>query len=401
MDVESREPPGAAISKSPSHKPAEGANSIPGPGSSPSRIISVDLLRGLTVMLMIFVNAAAHYKDDVPRFVLHSRWQGLTLADLVFPAFVTLVGVSIPLALHRTRRAEGLDRRQAFHVFWRTVRIVVLGLILTNLEWFSEPAENPFRPWGVLQRIGLVYGACAVLFLHFQPRTLALMAGAMLLLYWPLLHLRSLDGLPTDLWHRGHNFAASLDRLMLGAGHHLYVNGRAGYDPEGLLGTLPAIAHGLIGVIAGEYLIRHPGSRVTARLALLAAFMFVLGLGWHFGFPIVKDLWSSSFVLVTSSLTLLALAALHHWLDHRAAQSGLLALVLAIPLAFGVNAIAAYILHEVAAPMLDWPLMNAVLDHAQSLLGSSTGALIPPLLFVFFVWLGMHYLQRRRWIIKI
>src|SRR3954454_20594008 len=118
--------------------------------SQQPRIVSVDLLRGLTVMAMILANATAHFDDHAPHFLLHSHWQGLTLADLVFPAFITLVGISIPLALHRTKSESGLDRRQSLHILWRTLRIIVLGLILTNLDWFSDPHENPFRPWGVL-----------------------------------------------------------------------------------------------------------------------------------------------------------------------------------------------------------------------------------------------------------
>src|SRR4051794_12765633 len=106
MDLELPSAPGAAISESPTTPSGEGAKSIPQPPAH--RIVSVDVLRGLTVMLMILANASAAFQDDAPRFILHSHWQGLTLADLVFPAFITLVGVSIPLALHRIRRAEGL-----------------------------------------------------------------------------------------------------------------------------------------------------------------------------------------------------------------------------------------------------------------------------------------------------
>jgi predicted acyltransferase len=375
---------------------------MPAEAPAPShRIVSVDVLRGITVMLMIAANAAVKNKENAPRWILHSDWQGLTLADVVFPAFITLVGISIPLALHRSKREGGFDRRQARHIAWRTFRIIVLGVLLTNLDWFSDPENNPFRPWGVLQRIGLVYGVSAVLFLCCRARSLAIVAAAMLVLYWPLTLLPPLDGLANDLWARGHNFAASIDRTMLGAGRHLLVEGTAGYDPEGLLGTLPAIAQGLIGVIAGECLIRQPGRRVTRQLTWAAAGLLALGLVWSFGFPIVKDIWSSSFVLVTTGLTILALAGLHRWLDHQPSATGFSARALAVPVAFGINAIAAYVLDEIGEPILEWPLMLKAMDWSETYLGTLTATLVPPLVFLLLIWVCMDYLQRRRWIVKI
>src|SRR3546814_10524882 len=99
-------------------------------------------------------------------------------------------------------------------------------------DWSSDVCSSDL--------IGLVYCACAILFLLAGPRARLIIAAAILALYWPLALLPSLDGLATDIWVRGHNFIASVDRLLLG--NHLYVKGPEGYDPEGILGTLPAIA---------------------------------------------------------------------------------------------------------------------------------------------------------------
>ena len=370
---------------------------------SPStRLVSLDVLRGLTVIGMIVVNASAglHYGGEFKVFplLLHAQWGGLTLADLVFPAFLMIVGVSIPMAM---RNSSGTAARHGDlpHIFWRTLRLFVLGLILSNLYWLQNPSETDWRFWGVLQRIGLVYGACAALYLLTSPKVrLGLIIG-LLVLYWPLALLPSLDGVQTDLWRPGANFIASVDRVLLG--DHNFVKGATGYDPEGLLGTLPAIAHGLIGVAIGEFLTRRQGATAAWRLAAAGLAMLVGGICWGLVFPVVKDIWSSSFVLVTCGLTTLALALLHGLLDGAARPARGLDLFLSLSLAFGVNAIAAYVLHAVLAPMVGWPMALQPAEWARPIIGDGAAALIPVLLFVAFIWLCMAYLRHRRWIIKI
>ena len=241
------------------------------------RLVSLDLLRGLTVMGMILVNSMAGMAGEgaVYPTLLHSQWDGVTLADLVFPAFLFMVGVSIPLSLREKPGVVVSPSEQHSRIIWRSIRLVLLGFILSNLWWFSDFEATTWRGFGVLQRIGLAYCACALLFLWCSSRTRMIIAGAILILYWPINLIPALDGLPNDLWQRGHNFVASVDRVLLG--DHNYVKGAAGYDPEGLLGTLPAIAQGLIGVAIGEYMLRAGGKGVTGRLILAGIVMLVAG----------------------------------------------------------------------------------------------------------------------------
>jgi predicted acyltransferase len=319
----------------------------------------------------------------------------------VFPAFLMLVGVSIPLALSRAKATTGLNGDQARRIFWRTARLIVFGLVLTNLEWFAAMAETPWAVWDVLQRIGLVYGVCAVLFFRCEPRTLAWIVAGLLLLYWPVTLIPALDGLPNNLWLRGHNFVSSVDRVMLGAGNHTWVKGPEGYDPEGLVGTLPAIAHGLIGVLVGGFILKQSGRNFARRLAVAGTLMLAAGIGWGFFFPVIKDIWSSSFVLVTCGITMLALALLQALFERGKGSEGGHGLLVNIPLAFGLNAIAAYVLHDLAAPMLGWQLTLAPFHWLKPHLGEPTAALVPVILFIIFIWLCMDYLRRRNWIIKI
>lgn len=355
------------------------------------RLVSLDLLRGLAVIGMIVVNEMAGMEGPVYPPLLHSHWNGLTIADVVFPAFLFMVGVSIPLSF---KREEDVDYSR---ILWRVLRLLLLGFILSNIFWLSNFGSGSWRLFGVLQRIGLVYGACAVMFLNLSPRTRVIVAVAILIFYWPLTYIPTLDGVPTDLWLRGRNFVGSVDRVLLGAGNHIYVQGPEGYDPEGLLGTLPAIAQGLIGVAVGEYLL---GNRERKPLWIAGAVMLVAGIAWGFLFPVVKDIWSSTFVLVTSGIALLVLLALGNGFDGKP-MTGFRRVVEIIVLPFGMNAIAAYTLHEIAWSFLGWDLLQAPYRNLKPAIGSQLASFVPVLLFLVFIWLCMFYLWRRRWLIRI
>lgn len=362
-------------------------------GDKAMRLISLDVLRGLTVAGMILVNSAAAMKygaeANVAPILLHVSWDGLTLADLVFPGFLTMVGIAIPFSMRER------DPAQHGRIFGRTARLLLLGFILSNLYWFASFASGDWRLFGVLQRIGLVYCACAFLFLLMGPRARMILIAAILALYWPLALLPSLDGLATDIWVRGHNFVASVDRMLLG--DHLYVKGPEGYDPEGIIGTLPAIAQGLIGVAIGEMLIRREGA-ATRALAIAGAAMIAAGGVWSLAFPIVKDIWSSSFVLVTSGITVLTLALLHHLLDREGRAPGIAATAM---LAFGANAIAAYTLHQVTAGVVTWDLLLVPFHAVRGALGDPIASLLPVLLYMLLIWGAMEGLRRKGWIVKI
>jgi predicted acyltransferase len=365
------------------------------------RLVSLDLLRGLAVIGMILVNEMAGMESEGPVYstTLHSHWQGLTLADVVFPAFILMVGASIPLSFQSKTAEQLASSEQYSRILWRSARLVLLGWLLSNLWWFIDFDASSWRLFGVLQRIGLVYAACAIMFLKLGSRTRIIIAAAILVLYWPLTLLPSLDGLTTDLWVRGHNFVGSVDRVLLGAGNHNYVKGPEGYDPEGLLGTFPAIAQGLIGIAIGEYLLRRE-QRTVRTLAIAGAAMLAIGVAWGFVFPVVKDIWSSTFVLVTSGIATLALAALSFAFDGRPAK-GFRRFWIWVILPFGVNAIAAYVLHDVAGGMLGWDLLQNPYHALVPTLGTALAAFVPVGLFLLFIWGCMAYLWRSNWLIRI
>jgi predicted acyltransferase len=337
------------------------------------RLVSLDLLRGLTVIGMIIVNEMAGMQSEGPVYptLLHERWNGLHLADVVFPAFLLMVGISIAISMSKPGAVNAPDAYR--HILWRSVRLVVLGWLLSNMWWFMDFHATSWRLFGVLQRIGFVYGACALMFLWMSPRARLITAAAILVLYWPL--------------------------VLLGAGNHNYVKGPEGYDPEGLLGTFPAIAQGLIGVAIGEYLLRAERRRLRT-LAIAGAGMLLVGIAWGSIFPVVKDIWSSTFALVTSGIATLTLAALSYVFDGKPLTGGRYIFGLAV-LPFGMNAIAAYVLHEVSGAMLGWDLLQQPYRSLVPRIGPELAAFVPVGIFLLFIWACMFYLWRRKWLIRI
>jgi predicted acyltransferase len=275
-------------------------------GAPPERLHALDVFRGFTIAAMVLVNNPGTWAA-VYRPLTHAEWHGWTPTDLVFPFFLFIVGVSIPLALGQ-RRARGAGRaRLVARVVWRAAIIFALGLVLNGVAAFRFVGDlDTIRVMGVLQRIALCYGAAALVFLGTSARVQVALVALLLLGYWALLVLVPVPGFgPGDLGREG-NLAAWLDRLVLG--RHIYRGGKV-YDPEGLLSTLPAIATTLTGVLAGQWLVtarsqlRRVGGLVGVGTAAL-----VVGLAWGEWFPINKALWTSSYALFTAGAATLGLA---------------------------------------------------------------------------------------------
>ncbi|MEG8039152.1 heparan-alpha-glucosaminide N-acetyltransferase domain-containing protein [Sphingomonas sp. LR60] len=359
------------------------------------RLRSLDLLRGVTVAGMITVNATAGVQSlDKPVFatLLHADWAGFTLADTVFPAFLTMVGVSIAISSRGDAASAAATRR----VLARAARMILIGLLLGHMFFLADFHKHGVRLPGVLQRIGIVFAVCALLYPRLGTRARAIAAAALLLGYWVLCLLPVPGGGPTDLWVPGHNFVSWVDRVVFGEWR--YVKGPFGYDPEGLLGTLPSVAQALLGTLAGDYLRRGLPVQRTAKTLLLAGVAGVAaGLAWGVVFPIAKNLWTSSFVLLSTGLTVILLGLFHGWFDRddRPARKGDLFG------SFGRNAIAAYVLHEVASIILTGDAIQLPFKILAPLVGTQIAALAPVALFVAIVWYPIAYMDKRGWYLRV
>jgi predicted acyltransferase len=228
--------------------------------------------------------------------LLHAEWNGWTYTDTIFPFFLFLAGVSLSLSLGRRSRAGETRLRLLRHLLRRAASLVALGLALNVASAFAFGLPHVRIP-GVLQRIGLCLLVAGAIRLYGGIGGVAASAAALLLGYWALLGGFGLDPAST--------LAARVDRAVFGA--HTW---KAGSDPEGLLSTLPAVATTLLGVLAGERLSSAiPLRRKIAELGVAGAAAAAAGLLWGRGFPINKNLWTSSYALLTAGLAALALAA--------------------------------------------------------------------------------------------
>jgi predicted acyltransferase len=368
------------------------------------RWLSLDVLRGLTVAFMILVNNAGDGAVSYAQ-LRHSAWNGCTLADIVFPLFLFIVGASIALSFG-ARLKRGVSRRAILlQVARRSLYIFALGLLLNALPYFRL---GELRYFGVLQRIALCYALASACYLAGRLAACAMTCAATLAGYWwLLLHVPvpsiGLPGATVGILDRYGNLAAWLDRLLVPQAH-LYHH--SFYDPEGLLSTLPALATTLFGVLAVEWFLTvRPVWKKSLSAFAVGLVLMACGLLWAQSFPLNKRLWTSSFVLFTTGISI-ALFALLFWLIDGPFQ---LRRGLTPWLVFGSNALSAYVLSELLAIALgSIPLPNHE-NLQQFLFHLLPHWLGPPffvsllysMLFVLVCFLPVLLLYRRKIFIKL
>jgi predicted acyltransferase len=261
---------------------------------------TLDALRGLTVFGMGFVNLQGAAALAFAPFV-HAEWHGMTAADLVFPFFLLVVGLAIPLALDRPGAAPTWGK-----LLRRAALLIAIGIAL---NWLIRPsALEDLRLTGVLQRIGVVYLACAAVAMLSRGYRVALIgATGLLVAHGVCLLVIAAPGAAAPSLAPGLGLSGWLDQVAL-PGRVL----RKTYDPEGVLSTLSAIASGLIGVATMRWLNRAeaPPTNRTREIAIIAGGLLVAGALSMLWLPLNKPLWTPSFALVTAGLGLASWAVL-------------------------------------------------------------------------------------------
>ena len=266
-----------------------------------SRLFALDVFRGLTIAGMIVVNTPGTWTHVYPP-LLHAEWHGWTATDTIFPFFLFIVGVSMAVSFAR-RRARGATRRELFlHALRRGAIIFGLGLALNVLSFFVFHRAHLRIP-GVLQRIGVVYIFAAAIFLAFGRRGVLATVVLLLVGYWALMRFVPVPGFGAGRLDLEGNLAAYVDRAVLG--EHTW---KPGWDPEGPLSTIPAIATALLGAIAGEWLRSETVRQKQLGLVIGGWLAVGVGLLWSLSFPINKNLWTSSYAVFMSGLAALFLA---------------------------------------------------------------------------------------------
>ena len=312
--------------------------------ASPPRLAALDLLRGFTVAAMIVVNNPGNW-NSVYAPLSHSHWSGVTFADLIFPAFIFIMGVSLALARPRATTSAGWPRYQ--RIVTRAVTLIAMGLVLNAaLAW---PDLTAIRLPGVLQRIGITYLVTAIVVARTSAGQRWAIAGALLLVHWTLL-VWPAHAFGAAALTPGANTAFWVDRAAFGR-HMLTPSG----DPEGLLGVLTSVSTALFGAAAGRWLAggadassrsTSPGRHLLMKLAAAGVVGVALGYAWSFALPLNKPLWTASFAVFTSGAATLALAAF------AALDVPALAILLAPIDWLGTNPLAIYALSEFASNLM-------------------------------------------------
>lgn len=263
------------------------------------RFFALDVMRGLTLALMILVNTPGSW-EFVYGPLLHADWHGATPTDFVFPFFMFIVGSAMYFAV---RGLSTLDfAAQSKKILRRVALLFLIGVLLAAYP-FTESLDQ-WRVMGVLQRIAIAYGFAAFIILYFGFTGRVVISAILLVGYWVLLNLS------TDPYSLEYSIVRQFDLSVLGASH-LWQGKGMPFDPEGLLSTFPSIVNLIIGFEATRVLLASDDKeKALSKLFVSALGLIGLALLWNTVFPINKSLWTSPFVLLTCGVAILMLILL-------------------------------------------------------------------------------------------
>ena len=445
-----------------------------------NRLVSLDVFRGMTIAGMVLVNNPGTW-SSIYGPLKHAEWHGITPTDYIFPFFLFIVGVAVPIALKK-RMADGVRSGLYLKIIKRGITIFGLGLLMSMIPFFqfNDTTGIPFvvkillvlsfsaalllylmekrnaalvtaagsaltvlvfyfaggeivwynfatmRIPGVLQRIAVCYLVVSLIFLHTGWKQQAIISVALLLFYWLLMSVIPVPGCDvTTIDDKACNLAAWLDRTILTEAH-MWRSAKV-FDPEGILSTIPALVTTLSGVLAGTWItrsshndaglntpeeseIRTNGSSIETAVGLFFFGTVFLAVGWSWSliFPLNKSLWTSSYVVYTTGLALLSLAACYWLIDIKGYRRWAWPFVV-----FGVNALVLFVFSGLMARLLgmirvagpegnaitlqQWIFQNAFLSWASAVNASLVYAIAFILLWLFLMWL----LYRQRIFIKV
>jgi predicted acyltransferase len=398
--------------------------------AAPKRLMSLDALRGFDMFWIVgggaVISALSSAGDNallnwLRTQLTHVDWDGFRFYDLIFPLFIFISGVSTVFSLSKARETGG-TRAAAKRVLWRTLFLFLLGVIYSG---GISRGWDDIRWMGVLQRIALAYGAAGLLYLFLSSRALVGVWIGILLGYWALMAwvpIRdiALDAEPmqqrleaeaeanTDamtlyqgttgrirgVYDPGRNVANHLDfKFLPGKKWDVY------WDPEGLLSTIPAVATALLGIFAAGIL-RHEDWSPHTRMGLMALFGFgclVLGSIWDFKFPVIKKVWTSSYVLVAGGYSLLFLSAFYYVVDIRRLRRWCMPFVW-----IGTNALTVYLAANILNPSGGFRAIGARLvgGPVKDMFGAHGNAVVALGGLMVMFWLA-RFLYKRSIFIRI
>jgi len=316
-------------------------------GKKQERLLSLDALRGFDMLwisggsyLIIalaaltgwpVMNWAAEQMDHVP-------WEGFRFFDMIFPLFLFIAGVSMPFSIvKRKQRGESM-KKIYMHLLKRLVILILLGLLYNGI--LQMDYEKP-RYASVLARIGLAWFFAAIIVLNTSTRGQVIWFLGILLSYWAVMKLIPVPGFGAGVLTPEGNLAAFIDQKLLPGSMCCYTYG----DNEGILSTIPAICTALMGALTGHLLISGNGKLTGFRKAMILVGTGIVSLLlaklWNLSFPIIKNLWTSSFVLFAGGWSLILLGVFYLVIDVWKLKKWAFPFVV-----IGLNSITIYILNS-------------------------------------------------------
>jgi len=365
------------------------------------RLYSLDALRGFDMFWImgaeeIFNTLAkatgSPFWAAIAAQFVHPDWNGFHFYDLIFPLFLFIAGVATPYSVGRELEKGSPRRKLLLRVARRALILVVLGIIYNNGLQLRPLSDIRFG--SVLGRIGLAYLFANIIYLYApknkQDRTMMISFLLLLLGYWALLAFNAAPGFHRgDLTMQG-NFASYLDRSILPGKLYLGI-----HDPEGLISTIPAIGTGLLGILAGNLLKNGTMSQAAKalRLALTGALFILLAQVWNGVFPINKNLWSSSFVLMVGGLSLLLLAAFYYVIDVLGYKKWAFFFTV-----IGMNSILIYL----SGHFIDWEYAtNGFFQWLGQWVGDPYNAVVLAICYVGIKWLFLYFMYRKKVFLRV
>ena len=378
-------------------------------GTIGTRLLSLDAFRGATIAAMLLVNNPGDWKH-VYAPLLHAPWHGWTVTDWIFPFFIFISGMAMPISLSRRRSLGDEPLALCLGLMRRGLVIMLIGLLLNAIPAFDWQA---LRWPGVLQRIGLCIILCAPAAVWLAWRGQALVGAGLLVIYSVLMLMVPVPGddgvVRVGSLLAGQDTGSYIDRALMGG--HLWAKSRT-WDPEGILSTLPAVSTLLAGVLAGHWMAHatEPGRRC---MGLVVAGLLALWAGEvldALNMPINKSLWTPAYVASTGGWALMLFAAFHWLLDAQAdAASRSRWRAVAQPMVdFGMNALFLFVLAGLVAKALAFTKIEGLSLKAHLVAGlNQTG--LPPVQvslsfavgFVLVFYAIALFMARRRWFIKV
>lgn len=375
------------------------------------RLLSLDVFRGATIAAMILVNNPGS-PEHVYAQLQHAEWHGWTVTDWIFPFFLFMVGISMVLSFQKRLRQGASKRQLLIHVVRRSTILFAIGLFINGFPFGLVPGhEFSFSTWrimGILQRIGLAYLFAGLIYLYSRRYgqlvwTVVILVGYRLMLAWI-----PVPGYGAGVLEPEGNLCWYIDSQLL-AGHTWMFAPIKGFDPEGLLSTIPAVASVLCGILTGYWLREQRAhAEKTTGMFVAGNALLLFGVIWNVWFPINKNLWTSSYVVFMAGWALICLAMIYWIVDIKSYRKWAKPFVI-----FGMNAITVFTLAELLASLLwaiAWQkpsgefttLHDAIYEKIfMPLADPKNSSLLFAIVFVLLIYLIAWGMWKEKWFIKI